>query len=230
MIDVRILVVGAGGLGSPAALALAESGVRTLGICDPDVVDASNLHRQLLHSDADVGRRKVDSAKDAIARVAPACEVVRLPRPFCADMLPHFDIIVEGSDSPETKFAVSDACVHARKPCVIGGAIRWSGQVFPWRAPSGPGDDAGCYRCLFEAPPPPESVPTCSEAGIVGPVCGVIGALQAAAALVLAGWADARHAPQPGRIYTYDGLAGRMRDVPVRRRPDCLCQQQQEAS
>src|SRR5262245_57316464 len=210
MIDARILIVSAGGLGSPAALALAESGVRTIGICDPDVVDVSNLHRQLLHSDADVGRKKVDSARDAIARVAPDCEVVTFARPFAADMLPQFDIIVEGSDSPETKFAVSDACVHAKKPCVIGGALRWSGQLLPWCPDA---DDAGCYRCLFEAPPPPESITTCQEAGIVGPVCGVIGALQAAAALALAGHPDPSHDLSAGHIYLYDASAGTLRDV-----------------
>jgi molybdopterin/thiamine biosynthesis adenylyltransferase len=218
MIETRILIVGAGGLGSPAALALAESGVRTIGICDPDVVDVSNLHRQLLHTEADLGRKKVDSAKDAIARVAPACEVVAFARPFGEDMLPHFDIVIEGSDSAETKFAVSDACVRAKKPNVIGGALRWSGQLLPWSPDAA---DAGCYRCLFEAPPPPESLTTCQEAGIVGPVCGVIGALQAAAALALAGHPDARHAPRPGRIYLYDALRGTLRDVIVKRRPDC---------
>ena len=218
MIDTRILVVGAGGLGSPAALALAESGVRTIGICDPDVVDVSNLHRQLLHGDADIGRQKVDSAADAIRRISPSCEVVRFARPFGADMLPQFDIVIEGSDSPDTKFAVSDACVHAKKPCVIGGALRWSGQLLPW---SPDVEDAGCYRCLFEAPPPPESIVSCQEAGIVGPVCGVIGALEAAAALALAGHPDERHAPIPGRIYLYDAWRGSLRDVIVKRRPDC---------
>src|SRR5262249_5723390 len=158
---------------SPAALALAESGVRTIGICDPDVVDVSNLHRQLLHGEADVGRKKVDSARDAIHRIAPDCEVVPPARRFAADMLSHFDIIVEGSDSPETKFEVSDACVRAKNSCVIGGALRWSGQLLAWCPDA---DDAGCYRCLFEAPPPPDAILTCQEAGIVGPVCGVIGA------------------------------------------------------
>ena len=222
--DLRVLIVGAGGLGSSAALALAESGVGTLGLVDDDTVDLSNLHRQLLHTTADVGRRKVDSAADTLAALAPSTTVLRFPFRLdparAAELLPQFDIVLEGSDNFATKFLVNDACVLSGMPFVIGGAVRWNGQLLAWSPDHAGG--AGCYRCLFEAPPPAGTVPSCQEAGILGPVCGVVGGLAAAAVLALSSpGAVVGRAPRPGQIYLFDALAGTLRRVPFRPNPEC---------
>jgi adenylyltransferase/sulfurtransferase len=216
----KVLVIGAGGLGSPVALALAQAGVGLLGLCDPDVVDLSNLHRQLLHSSADIGAQKVLSAARTIEAAAAATRVVPLPYRFEAKraaLLSEFHLVVEGTDDAGTKFLVNDLCVRARKPFVIGGALRWSGQVLAWV----PDARVGCYRCLFEEAPPPEAVPTCQQAGILGPVCGVIGGLQAAAALALLGEPTSARAPRPGGMTIYDGQSGRLRAVAFRLNPEC---------
>jgi molybdopterin/thiamine biosynthesis adenylyltransferase len=226
--DLRVLIVGAGGLGSAAALALADAGVGTIGLCDDDVVDLSNLHRQLLHDDGALGLRKVESAARTLRARAPALDVrtfaVRFTATAAASIVSPFDIILDGSDNLATKFLVNDVCVLQKKPFVIGAALGWAGQVLAWSEAM----SAGCYRCLFEEPPPDEPPPSCQDAGIVGPVCGVVGGLQAAAALALVGAGPARPAPRPGRLYQYDGLAGRVRAVRFRRRPGCpVCAQAQ---
>jgi adenylyltransferase/sulfurtransferase len=219
--ELRVLVVGAGGLGSPALFALAQSGVGTLGVCDDDVVDLSNLARQLLHTTADLGRRKVDSAARALSEVAPSVRVLPYPERLSVSLaealVPQFDIIVDGSDNFATKFLVSDACVLYGKPFVIGAAVRWGGQVLPWA----PGKGAGCYRCLFEELPPQDAAQSCQEAGIVGAVCGVVGGLEAAAVLALAGHSTPDLPIGAGHIYLYDALAAKLRAVPLRSNPEC---------
>lgn len=213
----RVLVVGAGGLGCPAALALARAGVGTIGIADDDVVDATNLHRQILFGDDDVGKPKVEAAAAALLRAVPELRV----EPHHTRMLPHnavelasrYDVIVEGSDNFPTKFLAADAARIARKTIVHGAAVRWHGTalvVGPRGAP--------CYRCLFEDVPR-ENAPNCAEAGVVGPVVGVVAAVQADLAISALRGDDAH-----GTLVTFDGksLVARRRKIP--RRAACpLC-------
>jgi molybdopterin-synthase adenylyltransferase len=212
----RALLVGAGGLGSPAARVLARAGVGTIAIADDDLVDVSNLHRQVLHRTADAGRAKADSAADALRRIA-ATEAVAIRERVHAgnvlDLVRRFDVVLDGSDNFATKFLINDACVLARVPFVHAGAIRWSGQVLAvW-----PG--AACYRCLFEELPPAASGMSCGEAGIVGPVAGVVGALQAEAAMALL---DERAAGRRlSTLLVYDGLQGTIRRVEFAPNPSC---------
>jgi molybdopterin/thiamine biosynthesis adenylyltransferase len=212
----RALVIGVGGLGCPAALALARAGVGTIGLVDPDVVDLSNLHRQLLYRDADVGRPKVDVAAARLRAVAPDCRVVATRARFeagDATRLAEFDVVLDGTDSIAAKFAVSDAAVAARVPLVHAGAIGFQAQVLTIL----PGVSA-CYRCIFEEAPPEGDVPACDEAGVLGPVPALAGALQAAETLrLLAGepplFAD--------RLLSMDLRAGTWRSVPVARSAHC---------
>jgi len=216
--DGRFLIVGAGGLGCPAALVLARAGVRAIAFIDDDRVAGENLHRQILHRAADVGRRKVESARDALSRIAPAIETIAIAERFtpenALELVARFAVVLDGADNFATKFLINDACVRARVPFVHAGAVRWSGQLLAVR----PG--APCYRCLFEAPPPPAPDVSCREAGVVGPVAGVIGALQGEAALALA--ADPSAPPgETSALVVYDGLAGTLRTVCFRRNPTC---------
>jgi len=215
LLESRVLVVGAGGLGSPAALYLAAAGVGTLGLCDGDVVDLSNLHRQILHGTADVGRRKVDSGKDAIGRINPDVRVVmhplRLAAENAAELVAGYDVVVDGSDNFATKFLLNDVAVQRGVPLVIGAILRFSGQLLTVLR------DTACYRCVFEEAPPPGLVPACQEAGVLGAVAGVVGSLQAVEVLkVLLG----RGVPYCNRILVYDALQG-FREVAVARRPGC---------
>lgn len=211
----RVLVVGAGGLGCPAALALARSGVGTIGIVDDDLVDATNLHRQILFREADVGAPKVEAAAAALLRAVPE---LRIERHFTR-MVPHnavelasrYDVVVEGSDNFPTKFLAADAARIARKTIIHGAAVRWHGTALAVGATGGP-----CYRCLFEDVPR-ENAPNCAEAGVVGPVVGVVAAVQADFAIsVLVG------EPVEGTLFTFDGktLDARRRAVPAR--ANCL--------
>jgi molybdopterin/thiamine biosynthesis adenylyltransferase len=213
----RVLLVGIGGLGCPAALALARSGVGTIGIADDDVVDAGNLHRQILFRDEDVGQPKVEAAASALLRVMPELRVER----HHTRMLPHnavelasrYDVIVEGSDNFATKFLAADACRIARKTVVHAAAVRWHGTALAVGATGGP-----CYRCLFEDLPR-DNAPNCAEAGVVGPVVGVVGAVQADLAISILRGEDVA-----GTLFTFDGktLAARRRKIP--RREGCpLC-------
>jgi molybdopterin/thiamine biosynthesis adenylyltransferase len=212
----RALVIGVGGLGCPAATALARAGVSTIGLVDPDVVDLSNLHRQLLYRDADVGRPKVDVAAARLAEIAPDCHVIATRARFDArdaGLLADFDVVLDGTDSIATKFAVSDAAIAARVPLVHAGAIGFQAQILTIL----PGVSA-CYRCIFEEAPPEGDVPACEEAGVLGPVPALAGALQAAEALrLLAGepplFAD--------RLLSIDLRAGTWRSVPVARSSHC---------
>ena len=214
----RVLIVGAGGLGCPASLALARGGVRAITFADPDVVDPTNLHRQLWHRDMDVGRRKVDSAARRLSEAFPAVEVEPLPLAVDAGnaeaLFRSHHVVVDATDGIETKFLLSDVAVWTRTPLIYGGVVRMEGQVMEI-APGGP-----CLRCLFDTPPDPASVATCAQAGVLGSVAGVIGAMQARMALerlrnpraTLDGASILRH---------FDGASLRTREVLVRRALDC---------
>jgi adenylyltransferase/sulfurtransferase len=213
----RILIVGVGGIGCPAALALARAGVGTLGLCDDDEVDRSNLHRQMLFDDADVGRAKVTAAVDALKRAAPTQDVVvhasRLLPENAAELVRGYDLVLEGSDNFATKFLAADVCVMAGVPVVHASAVRWMGTVLAIRAGGRP-----CYRCLFEDLPEGDA-PNCAEAGVMGPVVGVVGALAADAALDLL-WGDGLH----DAVTSFDGRTGHVRRHPLAARHDCaLC-------
>lgn len=213
----RVLIVGAGGLGSPAALYLAAAGVGTLGIADADRVEASNLQRQLLHGTADVGRLKVESARDRVAAVNPHVRVeahpVRVTSANALDLLRGYDIVVDGTDNFQTRYLTNDACVLLGKPNVYGSVFRFEGQAAVFAVPGGP-----CYRCLFREPPPPGVVPTCEEAGVLGVLPGLIGMIQATEAIkLLLGLGDTLS----GRLLLVDTMRMRFRSIEVRPDPTC---------
>lgn len=213
----RVACVGAGGLGSPLALYLAAAGVGTLGIVDDDVVDATNLQRQLLHGTKDVGRPKLDSAADRLADVNPNVEVVRhrarLTSENALDILGDYDIVVDGTDNFPTRYLVNDACVLLGKPNVYGSIFRWEGQVSVFGTEGGP-----CYRCLFREPPPPGLVPNCAEGGVLGVLPGIIGSLQAMETIKLILGVGESLA---GRLLIFDALEMSWREVRLRRNPEC---------
>ncbi len=215
--DASVLIVGAGGLGSPASLYLAAAGVGTIGIVDPDPVELSNLHRQILHSTADLNRPKVDSAADRLRALNPHVRVVPIRERATADnilaMLQPYELVLDGSDNFSTRYLVNDACVLAGKPLVHGGVVRLEGQVMAIRPRV-----SACYRCVFPEPPEPGAIPSCSEAGVVGPLVGTIGSMMAWQAMQLI-----LNVGQPllDRLLTVDGRLGRFREVPVRRDPAC---------
>lgn len=208
----RVLIIGMGGLGCPAALALARAGVGALGIADDDEVDRSNLHRQILFDDADVGRPKIAAAADALARLAPSVRVerheTRLLPSNAVELVRRYDLVVEGSDNFATKFLAADACALAERPVVHAAAVRWHGTALAVGPHGRP-----CYRCVFEDIPL-EDAPNCAEAGVVGPMVGVVAAAQADLALSLLGGEDVT-----GELFTFDGkaLAARRRRVGARR-------------
>ncbi len=213
----RVLVVGAGGLGSPVALYLAAAGVGTLGLVDFDEVDATNLQRQILHGESDVGRLKLDSARDRLAETNPHVEVVthdaRLSSANALSVLADYDVVVDGTDNFPTRYLVNDACVMLGKPNVYGSVHRWEGQVSVFATRGGP-----CYRCLFREPPPPGLVPNCAEGGVLGVVPGVVGSLQALETVKLI---LGRGSPLAGRLLIFDGLELEWREVAIRRDPAC---------
>jgi adenylyltransferase/sulfurtransferase len=216
----KVLLVGTGGLGSPLALYLAAAGIGTLGLVDFDVVDESNLQRQVLHGTSDVGRRKLDSAIDRIADLNPHVRVVphhtRLDSSNALGIVAQYDIVVDGTDNFPTRYLVNDACVLAGKPNVYGSIFRFEGQLAVFGAPGGP-----CYRCLFREPPPPGLVPSCAEGGVLGVLPGIIGSLQALETIkVLLNL----EGTLVGRMLLFDGLPMTWREVKVRRDPACpLC-------
>jgi molybdopterin/thiamine biosynthesis adenylyltransferase/rhodanese-related sulfurtransferase len=213
----RVLCVGAGGLGSPLALYLAAAGVGTLGIVDDDVVDESNLQRQLLHGTRDVGRLKLDSAIDRIRDTNPHVRVVAHPERLTSEnalgIVREYDIVVDGTDNFPTRYLVNDACVLLGKPNVYGSVFRWEGQLSVFAAKEGP-----CYRCLFREPPPPGLVPNCAEGGVLGALPGIIGTAQAMEAIkLLLGIGQ----PLIGRLLIFDALEMSWREVSLRKNPAC---------
>lgn len=213
----KVLLVGAGGLGSPAALYLAAAGVGTLGIVDFDVVDASNLQRQILHTVDRVGMPKVESAEAAIRALNPDVDVVAFPERLSAsnvlDVMKGFDVVVDGGDNFPTRYLVNDASLHLRVPVVHGAIFRFEGQASVFHPYEGP-----CYRCLFPQPPPPELAPSCAEAGVLGVLPGIIGSIEAMEAIkLLLGIGDSL----VGRLLTYDALEQDFRSLRLRRNPEC---------
>jgi molybdopterin/thiamine biosynthesis adenylyltransferase/rhodanese-related sulfurtransferase len=218
LLDTRVLVIGAGGLGSPASLYLAAAGIGRLGIVDGDVVDASNLQRQVVHSTSTLGEPKVDSARATIEALNPDVEVRTYQERLTSENVERiladgWDVIVDGADNFPTRYLVNDASVWHRIPVVHGSIYRFDGQVTVFKPFEGP-----CYRCLFPQPPPPELAPSCAEGGVLGVLPGVIGSLQANETLKLALGAGETLA---GRLLLFDALDARFTEVSVRRDPDC---------
>jgi sulfur-carrier protein adenylyltransferase/sulfurtransferase len=217
LLDSRVLLLGAGGLGSPAALYLAAAGVGTLGIIDMDVVDESNLQRQILHNMERIGERKVDSAKKTLTAINPDVDVatydVRLGADNVLDIIDGYDVIVDGTDNFPTRYLVNDASLLKRIPVVHGSIFRFEGQVTVFDPYNGP-----CYRCLIPEPPPAELAPSCAEAGVLGVLPGIVGSIQALEAIkVLLGLGD----PLVGRLLAFDALEESFRTFRVQRDPRC---------
>ena len=217
LLDSKVLLLGAGGLGSPAAIYLAAAGVGTIGIIDMDVVDASNLQRQILHTLDRVGMRKVDSAKAALTAMNPDVVVktydTRLSAENILDIIDGYDIIVDGTDNFPTRYLVNDAALIKRIPVVHGSLFRFEGQATVFYPYVGP-----CYRCMIPEPPPPELAPSCAEAGVLGVLPGIIGSIQAVETIKLL--LDIGE-PLVGRLLTYDSLEESFRTFKVRRDPNC---------
>jgi molybdopterin/thiamine biosynthesis adenylyltransferase/rhodanese-related sulfurtransferase len=217
LLDSKVLLLGAGGLGSPAAIYLAAAGVGTIGIIDMDVVDSSNLQRQILHTVDRIGMRKVDSAKVAITSLNPDVNVItydtRLGADNILDIIDGYDVIVDGTDNFPTRYLVNDAALLKRIPVVHGSIFRFEGQVTVFDPFVGP-----CYRCMIPEPPPAELAPSCAEAGVLGVLPGIVGSLQAIEAIkIILGLGD----PLVGRLLTYDSLEQSFRTFKVRRDPAC---------
>jgi adenylyltransferase/sulfurtransferase len=214
-----VLIVGAGGLGSPVAMYLAVAGVGKIGLVDFDVVDLSNLQRQLLHQEKDIGQPKVESAKETLQAYNPGLEVVLHEEPITSmnamDIIPQYDVIVNGADNFQTRYLVNDASFLSSKPLVDGSILLFDGQASTYI----PGN--GCYRCIFPEPPPPGEVPSCAEAGVLGALPGMIGTIQATEVIkVLLGIGE----PLTGRLLIIDALSMEFRVLKVRHNPDCpLC-------
>jgi molybdopterin/thiamine biosynthesis adenylyltransferase len=212
----RVLLIGVGGLGSPAALYLAAAGIGTLGLADSDAVDVSNLQRQIIHSTPDIGRPKVVSAREKIAALNPDVNVIvhaaRVNASNIASVINDYDFIIDGTDNFASKFLINDACVLARKPFSHAGILRFDGQAMTYV----PGHT--CYRCVFGAPPPKGTAPTCAQAGVLGVVAGMLGAIQAAEALrFILGKGDLLL----DRLLTVDALNMNFRTVALRPNPAC---------
>ena len=213
----KVLIVGAGGLGSPVALYLASAGVGTLGIIDFDKVDISNLHRQILHGHKDIDRLKVDSAEDTLRDRNPDTKVIKYKDPISSEnafeVISPFDVVVNGSDNFPARYLVNDACYFLNKPLVDGSILKFDGQVTTYI----PGE--GCYRCVFPEPPPPGSVPNCADAGVLGSMCGLVGSIQATEAekVILGGGRLLSN-----RMMIIDGWDMDIRSVNRRRRSDCV--------
>jgi sulfur-carrier protein adenylyltransferase/sulfurtransferase len=215
--NARVLVVGAGGLGSPALMYLAAAGVGTIGVVDDDVVDASNLQRQVVHGVDDVGRPKTESAAETVARINPLVTVVRhdlrLDSSNALELLADYDVVLDGADNFPTRYLVNDACVLLGLPHVWGSIYRFDGQVSVWFAGYGP-----CYRCVFPDPPPPDAVPSCATGGVLGVLCAAVGSVQVSEAIKLVvGQGD----PLVGRLLVHDSLRQTWDSLTVRANPDC---------
>src|SRR5436853_2530969 len=217
LLDSRVLLIGAGGLGSPAAYYLAAAGVGTIGIIDADVVDDSNLQRQILHNTDRIGKYKAESARETIKALNPDVNVItyidRLDQANVQQLIAEYDVIIDGTDNFPTRYLLNDAALLAKKPVVHGSVFRFEGQVTIFKPYDGP-----CYRCLYPEPPPPTLAPSCAEAGVLGVLPGIIGILQATETLkLLLGIGD----PLIGRLLTYDALAGEFNELRLFRDPKC---------
>jgi len=220
LMNAKVLCVGAGGLGSPALMYLAAAGVGTLGIVEFDTVDESNLQRQIIHGQSDIGKSKAQSAKEKISEINPYVNVVthevRLDVTNVKEIFSQYDIIVDGTDNFATRYLVNDACVLLKKPYVWGSIYRFDGQASVFWAEYGP-----CYRCLYPEPPPPGMVPSCAEGGVLGVLCATIGSIQTTEAIkVITGVGE----PMIGSLMIYDALEMSFRKIKVRKDPNCpLC-------
>src|SRR5437763_3744336 len=217
LLDSRVLLIGAGGLGSPAAYYLAAAGVGTIGIIDADVVDESNLQRQILHNTKRIGQYKAESARETIEALNPDVKVItyieRLDESNVARIIADYDVIIDGTDNFPTRYLLNDAALIANKPVVHGSIFRFEGQLTVFKPYEGP-----CYRCLYPEPPPMALAPSCAEAGVLGVLPGVIGILQATETIkLLLGIGD----PLVGRMMTYDALAGEFNELRLFRDPKC---------
>jgi len=213
----RVLCIGAGGLGSPLALYLGAAGVGTIGIVDFDVVDFTNLQRQVIHGTSDVGRKKLDSAADTLREINPNIEIrkfeTRLTSANALELFREFDIITDGTDNFPTRYLVNDACVLTGKPNVYGSIFRFEGQASVFATKEGP-----CYRCLYPEPPPPGLVPSCAEGGVLGILPGLVGVIQATETIkLILGSGE----PLIGRLLLVDALSMRFRELKLRKNPDC---------
>jgi molybdopterin/thiamine biosynthesis adenylyltransferase/rhodanese-related sulfurtransferase len=213
----RVLCIGAGGLGSPLALYLGAAGVGTLGIVDFDVVDYTNLQRQIIHTTADVGRKKLDSAAEKLKAINPFLNIrkfeTRLSSENALELFREFDIIADGTDNFPTRYLVNDACVLTGKPNVYGSIFRFEGQASVFATKDGP-----CYRCLYSEPPPPGLVPSCAEGGVLGILPGLVGVIQATEVIKLI---LGKGEPLVGRLLLIDALGMKFRELKLRKNPDC---------
>jgi molybdopterin/thiamine biosynthesis adenylyltransferase/rhodanese-related sulfurtransferase len=213
----KVLMVGAGGLGAPLGLYLAASGVGRIGVVDFDVVDTTNLQRQVIHGTKDVGRKKLDSATDSMLDINPYMQVDKFDAAITSEnafeIMKDYDMVVDGTDNFPTRYLINDACVLLKKPNVYGSIFRFEGQATIFAYPGGP-----CYRCLYPEPPPPGLVPSCAEGGVLGILPGIIGLVQATEAVKLILGAGE---PLIGRLMLYDALAMRFRELKLRRNPEC---------
>src|SRR5580692_1903469 len=215
--NAKVLLVGAGGLGAPLGLYLAAAGVGRIGVVDFDVVDFTNLQRQVIHGTKDVGRKKLDSARDSMRDINPNVQIdgydVALSSENALEIISGYDMVVDGTDNFPTRYLVNDACVILKKPNVYGSIFRFEGQATVFAYPGGP-----CYRCLYPEPPPPGLVPSCAEGGVLGILPGTVGLIQATEAVkLILGIGE----PLVGRLMLYDALAMRFRELKLRRNPEC---------
>ncbi|WP_444643650.1 HesA/MoeB/ThiF family protein [Caproiciproducens sp. R1] len=217
LLNAKVLIIGAGGLGAPAALYLAAAGVGTIGIADADEVDLSNLQRQVIHTTPDLGKAKVQSARETIEAINPDITVNTYRTFVSADnimeLIADYDFIIDGTDNFPAKFLINDACVLAKKPFSHAGIIRFRGQLMTYVPGQGP-----CYRCVFKEPPPPDAVPTCRQAGVIGAMGGVIGSLQAMEAVK---YIIGRGELLTGYLLTYDALKMEFRKIKLPPAKDC---------
>ena len=220
LIQSKILLIGAGGLGSPLGLYLSAAGVGTLGLVDFDTVDFSNLQRQVIHGTEDVGRLKVESARDRINSINPEVKVnlyrERLSKENILEIIKEYDVVIDGTDNFPTRYLVNDACVFMKKPLIYGSIFRFDGQVTVFKTPEGP-----CYRCLYPEPPPPGMVPSCAEGGVLGILPGIVGVMQATEAIkIIIGKGE----PLIGRLVLFNAMEMRFREVKIQRDKTCpLC-------
>ncbi|MEO6222132.1 MAG: molybdopterin-synthase adenylyltransferase MoeB [Vicinamibacterales bacterium] len=217
LLDARVLIVGLGGLGSPASMYLAAAGVGTLGLVDFDVVDETNLHRQIIHGTSDIGRSKMASASETLGAINPGVRLEPHEEPFGVSnaraLVDAYDIVVDGTDNFPTRYLVNDACVMSGTPNVYGSVFRFEGQAAVFAAPGGP-----CYRCLHPEPPPAGLIPNCAEAGVLGVLPGIIGTIQATEAIkLITGIGE----PLVGRLLLYDASRMMFRDIRLSRDPEC---------